>query len=389
MISPRTRRNAVSGIKLLVFLAIAGIVVYHIRFSPAQVQAYTVARGTVVHEVMGTGTLEARVRASISPKISGLLVQVLVDQNDRVAKDQRLAILDDRDLRQQVEMAKAELAAAKASIDLAEAEITRTRAMAVQARSNFERISLLWKGQASSQSDLDKALESKDVADSDVNRATLAKVESELIAAKAAASLRYYQERLADTEVCAPFDGLVVRRNRDPGDVIVPGSAILEVISLDQMWISAWVDETAMGVLAADQPARIVFRSSPDQPLQGKVERLSPKADSETREFLVDVGVAQLPATWAVGQRAEVYIEAGRREGVLALPQRLIAWRDGTSWVMIDQDGKARWQAVSIGMKGRETAEIAEGLAEGQIVLGVAPGASLPREGRAVKHDRP
>ena len=389
MISPGARRGVVSGIKLLVFLVIAGAIVYRIRFSPAKVQAYTVARGTVVHEVMGTGTLEARVRASISPKISGLLVQVLVDQDDRVAKDQRLAILDDRDLFQQVEMAKAELAAAKASIDLAEAEITRTQAMAVQARSNFERISLLWKGQASSQSDLDKALESKDVADSNVNRATLAKVESELIAAKAEASLRYSQERLANTEVCAPFDGLVVRRNRDPGDVIVPGSAILEIISLDQMWISAWVDETAMGVLAADQPARIVFRSSPDQPLQGKVERLSPKADSETREFLVDVGVAQLPATWAVGQRAEVYIEAGRREGVLVLPQRLIAWRDGTSWVMIDQDGKARWQAVSIGMKGRESVEIADGLAEGQIVLGVAPRASLPREGRAVKHDAP
>ncbi len=388
MVSPVIRKRAVFGIKLIVFLIISGSVFYWVRFSPVKVQAFKVARGTVVNEVMGTGTLEARVRSSISPEISGLLVQVLVDQNDRVTKGQLLATLDDSDLLQQVEMAKAELAAAKASIDLSEAEITRAQATAVQAKSNFERVSTLRKSQALSQSDMDKALESRDVAESNLNRANLAKVEAKLIASKAEASLRYYQERLADTKLCAPFDGLIVRRNRESGDVVVPGSSILDMISTDQMWISAWVDETAMGLLSVNQTARIVFRSSPETPLKGHVMRISPRTDSETREFLVDVGVDQLPKIWAVGQRAEVYIEAGRQEGVLVLPQQLIVWRDGHSYVMTDNNGKARWQKVSIGLKGRENVEITDGLAEGQIVVGVSPGTDLPRNGRAVKHDK-
>jgi len=387
--SPTVRRSLVFGAKLLLILLLAGIVLYRLRLSPVTVTACTVVRGSVVNEVMGTGTLEARVRSAIGPEISGLLVQVLADQNDAVAEGQLLAKLDDRDLRQQVEMAKAELAAAKASIDLAEAEIRQSEAIATQARANFARIASLREGQAASQSDLDKAVESRDVAEAGLNRARLAKVEAEVMAGKAEASLRYSQARLANTDIHAPFDGLVVRRHLDPGNVVVPGTTILEVISADELWISAWVDETALGLLAAGQPARIVFRSAPDAPRPGHVVRLAPQTDSETREFLADVGVGQLPERWAVGQRAEVYIEAGRRDGVLVLPQRLLAWRDGEPWAMVDEAGKARWRKVSIGLKGREMVEVVDGLTEGEQVLGAVRGGVLPRAGRAVRHGAP
>lgn len=388
MVFPVNRKRILTGVKLLVFLIISTAIFYWIRFSPVRVQACKIVSGAVVNEVMGTGTLEAKVRASLSPEISGLLVKVLGDQNDRIVKGQLLAVLDDGDLSQQVEVAKAELSAAKASIDIAESEITRSEAMAVQARSSFERVSSLRKSQALSQSEMDKALESKDVAEANLNRAKLAKAQAELFTAKAEASLHYYQERLADTKLNAPFDGLVIHRNRDPGDVVVPGSAVLEIISTEQMWISAWVDETAMGLLALDQPARIVFRSNPEVPLKGRVMRLSPKSDRETREFLVDVGVDQLPKNWAVGQRAEVYIETGRRNEAILLPQRFIIWKEGKPFVMIDDSGKARLQKISIGLKGRENVEISDGLAEGQIVIGSFPGTELPRDGRAVTHDK-
>ncbi len=389
MMSPMVRRSLVFGAKVLVILLLAGLALYRVRFSPVKVLACKVVRGSVVNEVMGTGTLEARVSSSISPEISGLLVQVLVDQDDAVAKGQLLARLDDRDLLQQVEMAKAGLAAATASIDLAEAEVVQSQAIATQARANFTRIASLREGQAASQSDLDKAVEARDVAEAGLRRAGLAKVEAQVMATKAEASLRYSQARLANTDIHAPFAGLVVRRHLDPGNVVVPGTSILEMISTDQLWISAWVDETAMGLLAEGQPARIVFRSSPDAPRQGHVIRLAPKTDSETREFLVDVGVDQLPERWAVGQRAEVYIEAGRRDGVLILPQRFLTWRDGAPWAMVEEGGKARWRKVSIGLKGRDQVEVSDGLAEGQVVIAAAPGAALPRVGRAIRHDQP
>ena len=82
-------------LKLGVAAVVIGIVVYQLRFAPVPVDGYSVAYGPITSEVMGTGTLEARVSASISPKISGLVTQVLADQGERIAKGQLLAALDD------------------------------------------------------------------------------------------------------------------------------------------------------------------------------------------------------------------------------------------------------------------------------------------------------
>jgi len=97
---------------------------------------------------------------------------------------------------------------------------------------------------------------------------------------------------------------LITRRDRDVGDIVVPGAPIFKLVSTKEMWVSAWVDETAMAGLAKGQPARVVFRSEPKKNYEGKVSRLGSEVDRETREFLVDVGVDTLPENWAVGQRA-------------------------------------------------------------------------------------
>lgn len=376
-------------VKLVVMAALIGLAVYKVYFAPVNVQAQKVAKGTVAAEVMGTGTLEARVRTSISPKISGRLVQLLVDQGDRVTKGQLLATLDDGELKQQAEVAKAELAVARASVDRSATDIVRAEATALLTRTELTRVLELRKSNSTTAYELDQATERRDVADSDTKRAQLAKVEAEKSVIKTEASLRYYQERLADTKIVAPFDGLVVHRSRDPGDIVVPGTAILDVISTDELWVSAWVDETAMGQLAVSQPARIVFRSAPDTSLPGKVARMSPQTDRETREFLVDVGVEQLPKTWAVGQRAEVYIETGRHADVMTISQRLVSWRDGKAGVMVDDAGKARWQKVLLGLRGRENVEVMEGITAGQVVISVPAGTDLPRDGRAIRYNQP
>lgn len=386
---PNIRRILRTTAKLAVVAALAGLVVYKVYFAPVTVQAQKVAKGTVVAEVLGTGTLEARVRTAISPKISGRLVQVQVDQGDRVTQGQLLATLDDGDLKQQVEVAKAELALASATVDRSATDIVRAQATALLTRTELTRVTQLQRSGGATSYELDQATERRDVGEADTKRTQLAKVEAEKAVLKAQESLRYYQERLADTKIVAPFDGLVVRRNRDPGDIVVPGTAILEVISTDELWVSAWVDETAMGRLAVSQPARIVFRSAPDTSLPGKVTRLAPQTDRETREFLVDVSVAQLPKTWAVGQRAEVYIETGRHTEVMTIPQRFVSWRNGKAGVLVDIAGKAQWQSVALGLRGRENVEVTDGLTMGQVVLGVPPGTELPRDGRAIRYGQP
>ena len=162
----RLFRRAVSiGWKLVLLAAIVAFVVYRMRFAPIPVESRLVTSGPIVQEVMGTGTLESRVSATIGPRISGLITQVLTDQGDRVIKGQLLAALYDGDLRQQVEMAKADLAASKAGVDRAAADITAAEATAVQARASYARNSQLVAQKLISPDEFDKATQQRDVAE--------------------------------------------------------------------------------------------------------------------------------------------------------------------------------------------------------------------------------
>ncbi len=379
------RRALSAGWKLAIAAAIAGFVVYRLRFAPLAVESHPAASGPIVAEVMGTGTLEARVQATISAKISGRIARVLVDQGDLITKGQLLATLDDGDLRQQVEMAKAEIATTKAGVDRAAAEITRAEATATQARASYKRTSQLVAQKLISDDDFDKSTQQRDVAEAELRRTQLAKVEIERQVFKAEESLRYYQERLADTTIPSPFDGLVIRRSREPGDIVVPGSLILQVISTEQMWVSAWVDESALSSLAVGQPARIVFRSEAGVPHSGTVTRMAPLADRETREFVVDVLVKDLPKSWAVGQRAEIYVQTARKEQVLLVPQRAISWQNGRPGLFVNNAGHARWRSIVVGMRGAENVEVTDGLKQGEVVIWLRdPKAGILTEGRAV-----
>ncbi len=371
--------------KVAIVAAIAGFAVYRLRFAPISVDSRPAATGAIIAEVMGTGTLESRVLATISPKISGLVTQLLVDQGDRITKGQPLATLDDRDLRQQVEMGKAEVAATRAGVDRAVADIAIAEATAVQARASYQRNVQLASQKFLSADDFDKATQQRDVTEAQLTRSKLVKVELERQVVKAQETLRYYQERLADTKIVSPFEGLVVRRSHEPGDVVVPGSEILQIISTEQMWVSAWVDETAMASVAAGQPVRIVFRSDPETPYSGAVTRLAPLADRETREFRVDVTVKELPKTWAVGQRAEVYIQTAKMDPALLAPAAAIVWQKGKPGLFVSDGGHARWRDVALGLRGTNSVEVIKGLNAGELVVWLHdPKDGSLTEGRAV-----
>jgi RND family efflux transporter MFP subunit len=229
----------------------------------------------------------------------------------------------------------------------------------------------------------EKAQQQLDVTQAELNQAQTAKIEAEKLVAKDEASLQFTQAQLAYTVITAPFDGLIVKRSRDSGDIVVPGSMVLDMISLDQLWVSAWVDETMLDKLKVGQIAKIVFRSDPKIELPGKVNRISPEVDTETREVLVDVTVDRLPQSWAVGQRAEVYIETNRKENAVVIPQRVIVWQQGQPGVYVIENRRAYWRKTTIGIQGKDKVEVTEGLQPGQVVL--IPGLKLPPDGRAVK----
>jgi len=135
------------------------------------------------------------------------------------------------------------------------------------------------------------------------------------------------------------------------------------------MWVSAWVDETQMAQLRVGQPARVVFRAVPERAYTGQVVRLGRETDRETREFLVDVKAESLPDNWAVGQRAEVYIQTARTAPVIVLPTSLVLWHAEHPGVFMRADAQAGWRPLRLGLRSAETVEVLEGLQVGARVL--------------------
>ncbi len=369
---------------VVVIGAIAGAV-YWLKFSPVPVVGYAAQQGEIVAEVMGTGTMEARVKSTISPKIAGRIQSIQVDQGDRVNRGQLLFTLDDSELAQQVEIAQATILAAQSAVDRLEADRAQSAAVLEQAQRQQDRTTQLLASNAVSVEESDKATEALRVAEAGTARSAAALIEGERQLHAAEKTLAYHQARLADTQVSAPFAGLIVRRFRDPGDIVVPGSPTLTLISTDELWITAWVDETQMAALRVGQPARVVFRSEPARDFVGEVARVGRETDRETREFVVDVRVTSLPDNWAVGQRAEVYIETDRKSSALIVPAAFIHWQDDQPGVFTRHHGTAQWREVQLGLRARDVVEVTAGLEVGEVVLAARTAKSPLVPGRSVE----
>lgn len=372
-------------LKLVLVAAIIAGLVYKVKFSPRFVVEHRIENGEIVAEIMGTGTLEARVKATISSKISGLISEVLVDQGDRVSKGDLLVELDDEELKQQVAIARANLASKKAAIERLITDKKRGTAILTQAKQLLGRMLKAIETRAISQTDLDKSNETFAVAEAGLARAEAAITEGQKELITAEETLQFHKAELANTKVRAPFDGLIVRRQRDPGDIVLPGSAVLKLVSTEELWVSAWVDETEIAKVNTGQSARVIFRSEPEHPYTGKVARLGRETDRETREFIVDVSVLESPKNWAVGQRAEVYIEAGRKDSVLLVPTNYVQWRDGTAGVFVHTNHRANWRPIKLGLQNEKVIEVLEGLKASDAVVIAAKSKDSLVDGQKIK----
>lgn len=367
----------------LVVAILAGISYWY--FASISVTEYKIVTGEIISEVMGTGTLEARVKSIISPKIAGRIHEILVDQGAWVQGGQLLFTLDDAELKQQVEIAEATKAMWQASIERLQADQDQANAILDSAQKEFKRIQQLLQSNAISQDEAEKSTERLRISEAGLARSVAALIEGRRQITTSEKTLAYNEARLADTGVSAPFDGLIIKRYRDPGDIGVPGSPILLLASTTEVWVSAWVDETEMSRVHPDQPSRIHFRSEADKVFRGTVSRLGREADRETREFVVDVRVETLPDNWAVGQRAEVYIEVERKTEAPFIPAKFVFYRDNRPGVFSWANGRAVWRPVTLGIRGKDSVELLEGVSTGENILMPAAGKNVSLENHRVK----
>ena len=328
---------AIAAVLIVAVLAFALLKV----LGPVPVVAVHPQRGPLVAEVFGTGTLEAKVVVSFSAKMIDKVVEVLVDQGDTVSDGQVLARLEATDYEHSVQVAEAGVGQAQAELAKARLDIVRKRQLLQTA--------------------------SIPQAEFDTYEAAYRVGEAKL--KNAEAQLGFARARLADTVIYSPVAGLVMTRNLEVGDTVVPGTPIFRIADTRLLWITAMVDERVAGNLRVGQPARVTFRANPGQSFPGRLARLAEEADRVTEEREADVTVEQLPPDRFIGAKADVYIETARKADALQVPKSALVPRGDQPGVLVISGGHARWQPVQLGLAGRDAVELVSGVDAGQLVI--------------------
>lgn len=359
-------RRAIAWLLLLGGVLVAGYVLF---LKPTDVTTHQVSKGVVLVEALGTGSIESRQTMDVSFEVTARLVQIHVDQGDSVKQGQELASIDNSTFGAEVALAEQEVALAQATRQRLDADIERARAVLKGAEDRLKRIRPLVEGGAASAEALDVAEEHQKVAAAEFARSQAAQLEGEEAVSTASRRLDRAKTAFARTVVRSPFDGIVLHREREVGDVAVPGAAVLRLAATDTIWASVWVDETYLDALTVGLPASISLRSDVEQVLPGKVARIGHEVDRETRELLVDVAFDELPERLVFGQRVDLRIELARRTDVVRIPTRAVVQRDGREGAFVAAGGRAEFRALEFGARGRELIEVTRGVSVDDVVL--------------------
>lgn len=290
------------------------------------------------------GTVAARTVAQIAPKIPGRILEITVRAGDRVKKDQVLARLDERETRSRLGQARAALAAAEAQ--------------AGHARADARRIQNLYDKEAATRQALDAALAAARAAEAQVREARDA--------------IREAESSQAETVLRAPFDGVVVERRLEPGDMALPGSPVLVLQESQRLRIESAIPAECAGLVEIGNELKVRI-ANPEKEFKAVVNEIQPAADPKTRTVLVK---ARLPEDSGVqpGAFGWLYQACGQDE-VLLLPVSAVSRVGQLESVRLVVDDKVRLRHVRTGKRHDGQIEILSGLEEGDTVL-------LPEAGR-------
>ena len=342
---------------------------WYLWLSPVEVETCAPSYENFSDGVFGTGTLEAKNRVSISPRSTGQIVKLYADQGDEIKKGEVLVELFSDDIVQQLKIAQAELAVAQETVKRIETEIVSAKATLDLAESSHSRAEALFRKDFKPKAEYEKALEARDVARAAYNQVAARKREAELTVVRQNAQIEYWKVKLSETKLVAPFDGYVVRRNRELGAVVNPGVSIMDVVDRSEIWASVWVDEARFADISPGQRAEIELRALKGRKFGGVVRRLARETDRETREHLVDIALECLPETWSLGERLEAMIAVGAEEKRFAVPSALVRWKEGNPFLLVLRGGRICRQSVKLGVRTPAKTEILAGLEKDDFVV--------------------
>ncbi len=354
-----------------------------------------VEKGDLAKSVVATGKVEPITKVEVKSKASGIVKKLLVDAGDRVKKGQLLAQLDKEEISAQVAQSRAGLQAAEASLQSARADYERAKVDAEGPdvpllKRAFERATGMAKEGVVSTSALEDAQKNYEMA---LNKQNAAKAQVTVLKAKIAqaeaqvaqdkANLTQLEEQLSYTDIISPIDGVVLSRNVEMGDavssILVLGSSATLVMTLgdtSEVYVKGKVDESDIGKVYLNQPARIKVESFKDKTFNGHVTKISPmgveKDNVTTFEVRVSINNPGGELKAEMTANAEIILE--EHKNVLQIPEGSIIYdnQKKASVEVPDPKGKEgkRKVAVNIGISNGAKTELLSGLKEGdQVVL--------------------
>ena len=386
------RRVWQPGLFLLIVavLGLAGFVFWYAYFSPVTVSAAPVETDVPVR-VFGLGTIGARVQSNVGFKVSGVLVELKVDQGDRVRARQVLARLDAKDVEAQLALARAGVAQARANIDKAKADMATASVNLVNAKAIAARRATLVKNAVTSVEEAQTTDAAARVAEANLASAQSAVTVAEATLQSAEAQQAFEEATLSYYTLYAPYDAWVVSRNLELGSAFNPinsgqsGQSVFTLVAAHTVWAVAYVDERLAGRLSVGQSAEIILRSDRNTRIPGHVERIEIQSDPVNEERIVDVAFDQIPRTIHLAEQAEVIISAGILPRAVMVHATAVSDQHpgrGTVWTV--EEGRLERREVKLGpelLDGRLA--ILEGLPTGATVV-AAPVSGL-RIGRAAR----
>jgi RND family efflux transporter MFP subunit len=365
---------------------------------------------SVQRSVETVGSLLAWEEVQVKSELPGTLARLLVDLGDRVPSGAVLAEFDKREARLAAEQAEADLLAgrealarARASVEASQANITRVKeqATSLQADVARARAQLEWAALELERSrqlrakdliaarDVDNARTQREVAAAqlrmaesalaqhpDQMRIAQAQLDSDRAALKAAeaqvkqreAALGLAQKRLEDTTVRAPLAGSIARRHVSAGEYVRENSALFTLVVSDPLKYTGTIPERFAPEVSPGQPVRLSVEAFPGRSFTGRVTRVAPAVDVQTRTLALEARVPNADGRLKPGFFARGAVLTRKQEGVTFVPADAVVYFVGITKVFVASDGKVQERLVRTGAREAGWVEIIEGVKPGEAV---------------------
>jgi RND family efflux transporter MFP subunit len=378
------RRGLVALIALVAAVLLIGggwFLTQRVQAAPVKTATVTATSGSgpAAGAVLNaSGYVVARRRATVSSKLTGKVLEVFVEEGQAVKKNQVLARLDDSQMRASLAVAEAQLAAARRAAAEDEARLR-------EAERQFKRLDQLVNEKVVARAEVDTA-----EATVDSLKARIALVEQQIRVAERQVAAQ--QTDLADTTVRAPFDGVAISKDAQPGEMISPVSAgggftrtgICTLVDMASLEIEVDVSEQYINRVKTNQPIEAVLDAYPDWRIPAHVITTVPTADRQKATVKVRLGFDEskgektamdsriLPdmgvkVSFLTERQAETpAVEARPR---LLVPKAAVRTDNGQSVVFVVRDDRVERRAVKVGAADGDRIEVISGLNSGDRIV--------------------